>query len=777
MTTTERALDAWFGRQAARERSTVRLEDALLGRRFAAYFVHRLRFFGIRYAAATGVQLVKVLVLHRLLGTTGFLAVIALVATAGLLGGGWWGALEILRARVRVLYRFESPMAVGREVARWIVRAVRVGLVVAVVAVAYLCLRVVVGAGLTPVDLAVAAVLLRSAVDLPIRAYHAGAFALRRVYRPWASILVLEVLGLGSLLVLAPVVGAWAIGVSEIAMAVAFGTIAVRYTARTHRLLGIAPHRLVSVGAVFRPFRQRRGRRGPAPRRTGSAGAAEFGLAALAGMAMSLDSLVVLAAISVGAAARETWLAVLMAGIGPTIRAGFDWSQLVYFDLKRLDAPLFANLRRRLDRASLVLALVLGCLFSAVAVAVAWGPLGVHETAIAVLPPFLLAASVLGLSQMQAFTAGAWPRAILGGVVMITGLVGLRPLAEMGVEPLLVLAVTAAGAVAAVRLGARFGIAGGGPPDILLPTAWLTRLRTETGPVVIGATRMRAPEPKSASGALADPMVLREWRAMQLGRRLAGRAGRRGAVTVIDSDRVAWFVRADPRPAVTSRTVVMEASGRVSELFQARAESGPAALGVVAGWPLFALLRKSRVDAGTADAAIRADAADAATRADAADGASFAGPDTIVADLETEIARRFHAAVRGGIVVRPDRAPPPALAGLDINERRVVLWDAIRHARRLSTRPGHGAWDVTSWCPDGTLGLVFLAPRSAGQRAISRWRRLVRAANLAAASGGHLPAERSASEELTRGGIVGTSTRGSAPPVLAASAATEFRPG
>ena len=45
-----------------------------------------------------------------------------------------------------------------------------------------------------PVDVAVAAVLIRAGVDLPVRAYHAGAFALRRVYRPWTWILVLEVL-------------------------------------------------------------------------------------------------------------------------------------------------------------------------------------------------------------------------------------------------------------------------------------------------------------------------------------------------------------------------------------------------------------------------------------------------------------------------------------------------------------------------------------------------------------------------------------------------------
>jgi hypothetical protein len=748
MNTTEQALESWFARQAARERATPRLEDALLGGRFAAYFVHRLRFFGARYAVGTAVQLVKVLFLHRLLGTGGFFAVIGLVAVAGLVGGGWWGALELLRSRVRVLYRFESPRAVGREVARWIVGAARVSLALGAAAAAYLGLRAAAGGGVSPVDLAIAAVLFRSAVDLPIRAYHAGAFALRRVYRPWVSILALEVLGLGLLLVLAPLAGAWAVGLSEIAMAVAFAGIGLRYTARTHRLLGLAPHRLVSVRAILRPGQKGRRQGGHARARAWMRDAGGFSLAAAAGVAMSLDSLVILAAASVATVSDETWLAVLMAGIAPTVRAGFDWSQLVYFDLMRLNAPLFENLRRRLDRATLVLAVLFGGAFSVVAVGIAVGPLGIRATAIAALPPFLLAASLLGLSQMEAFTTGAYRPVIAGGVVLVAGLALLQPLAATGMEPLAVLACAAAAAVAVVRLGSRSVSGGHGTSDVLLPTAWLARLRAETHPVRVGAARLRAAAPGRVNGSLADPVMYREWRAMQLGRRLAGRAGRQGAVSVIDADHVAWFVRDAVRPAVTRRTVVMAAGGRVADVYEARAATGDAAIAALAGWPVFA---SPPTRQGRRTAAVPADQWDAE--------------------------RRFRALLPGGLVFRPDQPPPDALLAVDVADRRLFLWDAIRHARRMSSRPGRGAWDVTTWCPDGTLRLIFLAPRAAGERALVRWRRLIRAANLAAASGGRLPAQRTSTTRLTARAIVEGSARGSAPPVLAASAATEFRPG
>ena len=761
MTATDRSIETWFAAQAARERRAVRLEDALLGDRFAPYFAYRLRWFAARYVVATVVQLVKVLVLHRLLGVSGFVAVVGLVAISGLFAGGWWGALEVMRARVRQLYQFSAPTTVGREIARWVIAGARIGVALGAAAAAWLLIRTVAEGGLQPVDLAIAAVLLRTGLDLPVRAYHSGAFALRRVYRPWASMLALDVLGLGLMLALVPLIGAWSIGVSELVMAAGFAAISLWYAARTHRLLGLTPQRLVTIEAIFsRAATKGRGRRsgrrsGARPQLPTPAAVREIALPAGAGVAVALDSLVVLAVISAATLANEAWLALLIAGISPTVRAGFDWSQLIYFDLKRLDAPLFANLRRRLDRATLVLALVLGIGFSIVAVALAIGLLGVAEVSLVWLPPFMLAASVLGLSQMQAFTAGAYPRVVLGGGVLLLGLLAIRPLAQAGIEPLFVLAAATAAAAATVRIARRRDIAGGSAPEPVIPTAWLTSLGAQSGPIRIGLARVRAAERKGGNGALADPVALRDWRAMQLGRALARRVGRRGSVTLVDADRVAWFTPDVVRPAVTRRTVILEATGRITELLEARATDADEAMALLGAWRVFPGAELPAAEAPRA--------------------------------TDHDMERSFRSMVPGGIVFAPDRAADPGLRALPPVERRLVLWDAIRHARLLSVRPGRGAHDITAWCPDGSLRLLFIAPRSAGARRLLRWRAEIRAANLAAASGGRLPSSVVnpsvvnssvvTSSRLTRDAIVERSIRESAPPVLAAPAATEFRPG
>ena len=46
-------LETWWTRAARRAERAVRLEDALLGGRFAAYAVHRLRYLGARTLVGT----------------------------------------------------------------------------------------------------------------------------------------------------------------------------------------------------------------------------------------------------------------------------------------------------------------------------------------------------------------------------------------------------------------------------------------------------------------------------------------------------------------------------------------------------------------------------------------------------------------------------------------------------------------------------------------------------------------------------------------------------
>src|SRR5204862_5677824 len=67
-------LTRWFEHEASRAERIVVLEDALLSGRFWPYFAYRLRYFGLRWAIASILQVVKVVVLRDLFGGDAFIS-------------------------------------------------------------------------------------------------------------------------------------------------------------------------------------------------------------------------------------------------------------------------------------------------------------------------------------------------------------------------------------------------------------------------------------------------------------------------------------------------------------------------------------------------------------------------------------------------------------------------------------------------------------------------------------------------------------------------------
>lgn len=799
-------VDRWFGAQAERERRVVHLEDALLGNRFAAYFRHRLRFFFARYAIASVLSLVKVLVIHRIFGPTGFVILVGFIAVVGVLSMAWWGALEVLRTRVRRLYRFESPRLVSREIARWVFGSLVFAILVAVVVFAVLIVDAIGTGSVGPVEAAAAAILIRGAFDLPVRAYHAGAYAVRRVYRPLPSIFALEAFSLAAIFGLLPLLGVYAVAVAELVVAFGFAAVSAYYTARTHRLLGFHAGRLVvswiraslrlafRVGQADAPTRPGRFGTSGMRRRSGSgrrptrltwlddvlATAREIAPPALAGLLMSADSLVVLAIVGAARNSPEgPSLVLLFTAISPTVRAGFEWSQLIYFDLKRLEAPLFSNLRRRLDRGTLRLALVLGFTFSGVGLVVASAFIGLRDVWLGALVPFLVGASLLGLAEMEAFAAGAYRRVLLGGSVFLAGLATLPWLTSAMLDPIVVLAIMTLLAVSVLHLSSRLLIAGPPDADVLLPTAWVARLTASSKPVIVGATRVR---PAGSGGARRygrpSPEVIagRAWHAYQLARRLAARAGPAGGVTCIFPDVVAWFQPADGRRKIDRHRILVQSAGQVMDMRESASQDGRGAVAVVGAWGLF------RDDVGP-----RADGP--GRRSDNPRPVEFGAPTpqtpsathsipaaaSVPAQGATvwreptlaELAARFRRLFPQGIVFDTEAPATADLRELESGERRLILWEAIRYARELSLGRGQGRFEVTCWYPDGSVRLVFLANRSANAGLRAGWRRFLRDANLLAASGGG----------LTGRGTLVASARGREPTALAATAATQLGTG
>jgi hypothetical protein len=680
-------IERWLRRQAAREQRIVVLEEGLLGDRLWRYDVYRLRYFFLRYLVESAAHAVLVLYLFDALNWDNFVLVAIGFAGTALVSSFWWGALEAMRSQIRDLYRSGKPHRIAEAIGGWLALASILGAVVLVAAIAWIAWRSSDGR-LGPADALIASLLLRLALDLPIRCYHSGVYALRRVYKPLAASLAPDLIGLATMLALWPLVGVWAIVVASLLVTAVLAVIDVHYNHRVYYFLGFTPLRSLTPAALRTSLRG-----------TGR----EFFAAGFSYAIMALDSLVVLALLYRAEADSDAVLVIFL--VGPTIRAGFDWARILYFDLKRLELRLFTNLRRRFERHTLELAGVLALLFWGIAAVIATAflarDLGLFYP---VLLAFFLTRALLARAQIQAFSQAAYASVLATGALCVAGFAAVSPAAESETGRLAGVALVAAVTAVLLTQISRSARARGEPGTALLTLEWLRRLGEVHGSVRIGSARV-----VSAAGPQRLDARTREegnrWRLAQLAERTARRLGRAGVAAWIGPDRLVWFEPPSGSPRVTPEWLQRASGGLIGEIEEHDCATGEEALFVAGHAGLLGRASEHLL--------------------------------TPVVPVDIEAARKtFAELIPGGVVYSPDEPIPAALAALPGSELRAILADAVAFARDLRVGRRRSQFDVTALCSAGELRMIFVAELQAGRRARGRWRHLVTRDNVRAAIGG-----------------------------------------
>lgn len=683
MSTDKSTLQRWFDRQTARQDRMVLLEQAVIGNRWWAYAWYRLRFFLANYVVEAASHAVVAVSVLTTLGWDNVVLVVVGHSAATLVSHLWWGALESLRTRVRELHRAAKPHRIAPVIARWLTLSLLLGAVVLGIGLAWTGWHLV-AATLGVAEAFLASQLLRIALDLPARAYHSGIYGMRRVYKPLGATLAPNLAGLAAVLTLAPAVGTWAVVIAAVITTVMATAFTVIYTGRMYRFLGMAP-RPVWRGAVLREVVDRTA--------IGSG---------IANTVIGLDALLVLAMIGTSGRGSGSFIALYL--LMPAVTAGADWARLLYFDLKRLELRLFANVRRRFERQTLWLALLLGVVFWLVAAVIltASGSAG-GAAMYASLLLFFCGRSLLARAQLAAFAEQRYLAVIATGSGCLAGFAAVGPL--IGDEDLRMAAIALlclAGAVGLARWKAMRGAAG--QPRAMLTLEWLQRVAATTGTVRIGSARI-------AVAAGPDRLDTRSredanrWRLTQLADRTTSRLGPDGAATWVGPDRLIWL-----EPAGTTRPVDAAWLQRTSggQVLAVRTVTGPDAAAVLADAAATGLL-----------GAIGPDLAAAVTPVDAA-----------------AASRRFRELIPGGLVYALDRPVPAGVAALPAAEHRAILADATAYARDLRIRRRQSRFDVTPLCAGGELQLIFIGDPAGGRRARTRWQHHIKALNLHAAVAG-----------------------------------------
>jgi hypothetical protein len=673
-----KALDDWFEHQAARERRAVYLEDALLGDRFAAYSYYRLRYFLGRSALTVALHLAEFLLLALTFRHQLAAAVLVRVGCV-LVTAWWWGALEVLRAQVRTLRRERQTEQLRRRLGQWLGLGAACAALTLVGTSAWL-VHDAAQAGFGVFHLYVLASAVRLALGFWTRTYHAGVYALRRVYRPFLAVAGVDLLAFAGTLALWPVLGAWSFPCLLLTTGILQHALTFVYVRRLYRFLDLLPATSLRLWRAVGLVR-------PAPVR-------DFVLAGFASALTKVDTLLVLALAGAARSEGGPWRQLLLVFylIGPLVHAAHEWAQLFYFDLKRLDVEILAHFRRRFERLVGRLAWLVGgacwllsCVCAAVFLRPGGGPAALAIGA-AALGAFFVLRARLAFFQTRAFAEGRYRALIGSGLLLLVGPVLAQVLALPG------------GVAPAVFVGLLLGtllLLGGRRlrlvPDAVGPVPaqeWLTSLAEQTGPVRLGSVTVAR---QAAFGQVA-----------RLAAELAHALQGRGALTYLGDRCLAWFERPQ-RGELSEAHVLTQGAGLIESVQTATAADGRTAPRVARReglWP-----------------ALPADACNLPVALDAA-----------------ALKARFGEFFPTGIIYDPaDSDQAPALSAAD---RREVLRAALQHANNVFRVPRRARFDVSTLLLHGTIRCLFLVPWAESKRLRREWRTLLGAANLQAAAFG-----------------------------------------
>ncbi|MBW2421811.1 MAG: hypothetical protein JRH19_24955 [Deltaproteobacteria bacterium] len=699
-------LGEWFEKQNRRQERAVFLEDALLSDRYWAYGWYRMRFFLLRYVGDAVLHAIAVLLLYNLFPERAFVELVVVQATAGLLGSFWWGALEVMRGRIRELLRMGRPHLVPDEVGAWLTLTFGLAALTLGLTGAWLVWHVgIAGRAFGASQLYVLVVAFGLVTTLVVRALHSGVYAIRRVYRPLVAIVAMQLATFGTLPLLWPFLGIWSFPLAMLLSTLIAASITLHYTLRVYTFFGMRPLSLVS-------FRHPRLPRHLPWREFASAGLS-FGL-------VKLDSFLVLALIgSRSASGTDPQLFALLFAMGPTIQAGFDWAQLFYFDFKRLEIRPFANLRRRYEGFLYRMAWVLGTLFWLGGSLSALAVYGTGLTAMALLLlPFFLSRSLVAFVQVRAFSAGQYRELLASGLLCLGGVMILRLVEMTDAQRLVGLSVLMLAVYAFLSLVQQWKRRDPGRAEALSFTDWLARASAVEGPTRVRTLRFEFPAPPRKGGG---PVKLRakeqeqleeslRFRQLKVARGIARSLGRGAAVTVLDASGVAWIERGEQRSALTKEVLVGLGAGFVREILETSIErNGRAAVASAARQGLLGReLASAPVTSGDDDAT---------------------GEGCAVEALKGAFAELFPE----GACFEPTQPASTFFRSLSSKERRSILFDALRFSRDLRPSNLRSGFDVTALCEAGDLRLLFVLPRRTSVGRLSNWRRRVMEANLATA--------------------------------------------
>lgn len=400
----------WLLRKASRLRKRPNLDEALFFGRQTAYALYRLRFLAIRSALRTIVHVLEVMLFALVVWPEFLPYFLVLRSGMAMFSGLYWGWLEKMREQVRESWRARQMTHVRSTIDRWLKLA---GLTVVL---QFIAMFAVLRFYPTPfssfsiLDAYIIACFIRLGLDTLSRTYHAGVYAIRRIYRPLSSLIAVELVEVAALLALIPWLGPWSFAPVLLLGGLVRAAFTFYFTARAYRQARIPCFRL-------KLFIRR-----ALPSLSSLWSAAKW---SAANFNLQLDAWLIVALVATDSADRSRlFVATLFHLFRPLIGSVASWARVFYFDFKRLETSSLSFLRERFERFLRRVAWAAALIVSALLLVAAPLVVGADLSwdLVAMLIPFLLLRSRLALVQVAAFSYGLYRHLFRLGLGVTAGL-------------------------------------------------------------------------------------------------------------------------------------------------------------------------------------------------------------------------------------------------------------------------------------------------------------------------------------------------------------------
>lgn len=345
-------LTHWFEAQRKAQDRLTTIQQALLGNGLSNYIKYRLRFFSMNTLIITAVHLIEFYIITLVFSFSHIVSILVLRSISMAIHGFWWGSLELLRSEVRTAQRNGDRRMTAHIISEWLTASFALSCI-AIILISALSIH-----SLTShknsndlfFTVYIGVIGVGIAAQFITQTLHAGAYGVRRVYRPFWSLPISHLSSLTVLVILWPLFHRYSLPFALLVGSALSLTLTTIYTLKTYHILGIKLLLSINIKQSFRIF--------------SLVSNLEVWLAGLSGVLMSAEGiLVIIMLIGTNHYNSHYEPFIIFYLIAPLISAGFDWPRLFYFDLKRLNRPCFKAMIKKLNqyalRVSLILALFL----------------------------------------------------------------------------------------------------------------------------------------------------------------------------------------------------------------------------------------------------------------------------------------------------------------------------------------------------------------------------------------------------------------------------------